>query len=376
MENPFIYGEAVRGEHFADREEEIRELVDDLSRGQNVIVLSPRRFGKTSLILEVLDRLDAQGLLTVYVDLYPVTSQDRFIAVFAKAIAKAYTDRIETVFREVKRILPRLIPRIVIKDENIPEIEFSYDRSEDKTPLIDDLLQTVNAVAEKQKRRAVVVFDEFQEIANWDDGEVERQMRTHFQMHRDVAYVFMGSKQHLMTELFRNRNRPFYRFGKHFPLGKIPEEKFATFILDKFRAGGFDIAPDAVERILKRTEAHPYYTELLCSILWDRHTATKHIAPEDVDRDVDEVIKREAHAYHELWDRLTSRSRQLLEALTVDPSPQIYSREFLTRHNLGSPSAIQRAVKHLEAEEIIERENAGYMFTDIFFRLWINRRLL
>lgn len=376
MENPFVYGEAVRGEYFADREEEIRELVHDLSRGQNVIVLSPRRFGKTSLILEVLDRLTIQGMITVYVDLYPITSKDRFIATFAKAIAKAYTAKIEQVFREVKRILPKLIPKIVIKDENIPEIEFGYDRSEDKTPLIDDLLETVHALSQKQKKRAAVVFDEFQEIVNWDDGEVERQMRSHFQMHRDVAYVFMGSKRHLMTELFRNRNRPFYRFGKHFPLSKIPEDKFAAFISDKFKAGGFDITPDAVGTILKRTEAHPYYTELLCSILWDRHTVDKRIEPEDVDRGVEEVVKREAHAYHELWDRLTPRSKQLLEALAVDPSPQIYSKEFLTRHSLESPSVIQRAAKSLERAEIIERENAGYMFTDIFFKLWINRRLL
>ena len=159
-------------------------------------------------------------------------------------------------------------------------------------------------------------------------------------------------------------------------MSKIPEEKFAAFILDKFEAGGFDIASNAVEAILKQTEAHPYYTELLCSILWDRHIAGQRVESDDVDTGVEEVIKREAHAYYELWDRLTTRSKQLLEALAVDPSSQIYSKEFLTRHSLESPSVIQRAAKSLEREEIIERENAGYMFTDIFFKLWIRRKLL
>lgn len=108
-----------------------------------------------------------------------------------------------------------------------------------------------------------MVFNEFQEIANWDHGEVERQMRAHFQTHNDVAYVFMGSKRHLMMDIFRNKNRPFYRFGKRFPLEKIPDEDFAEFILDKFRKGSFIVSNETIDEILNKTESHPYYTNFM-----------------------------------------------------------------------------------------------------------------
>jgi hypothetical protein len=373
--NPFVYGHIVRGDRFADRTREIRELMSDLSRGQNVIIFSPRRFGKTSLILEILDRLKAQGVVTVYVDLYRVTSKGKFLGTMAKAIAKGYTGKIEQIVRDLKNLLPRVIPKVVVKTEDAPEIEFSYDMQVDADTLLDDLLEAVSRRVEKSDGRAVVVFDEFQELTTWDDGEVERAMRSHFQLHERVAYVFMGSKQHLMTDIFRNKNRPFYRFGKHFPLGKIPVEEFATFILQKFHDGGFVIGEAAVLKILTQTEAHPYYTQLLCNVLWDRCHDTKQITQEAVEEAVEEVIDRESHAYNMIWDHLPIMAKRLLEAMAVDPSSRIYSAEFLARHHLGPPSSLQRAIGRLQREEIIEREDDTYMFTDIFFKRWIERRV-
>lgn len=375
MENPFLYGEVVRGEHFADRRDEIQELSADLSRGQNLILFSPRRFGKTSLILEVLDKLRNQGLITVYVDLYKVISKQKFIEVYAKAVSTSYSGKLERILKELKSILPHLIPKIIIRGEGEQEFEFSWD-FKDEAPLINELFESVNNVAQNKRKRAVVVFDEFQEITNWDNGEIEREMRSHFQMHRDVAYVFVGSKRHLMKDIFRNKNRPFYRFGKHFPLNKIPAPEFSKFIAQKFQEGGFSISEEAIKKILESTESHPYYTQLLCSILWDKLIEIKKIGISEVDKGIDEIIKRESHAYNDLWDMLSIRAKQLLEALAVEPSAKIFSKKFLFRHNLGPPSTIQRVVRNLEKEEIIERENETYAFTDIFFKLWIAKRVI
>jgi len=375
MENPFVYGKVVRGKYFADRDAEIAELVNDIASGQNVIVFSPRRYGKTSLILEVLDRVKAEGLLTFYLDLFKVTSQETFIAAYAKEVARLHGGRIQNMLKKIRDLLPRLVPKVVMRGEKVDvEVEFEFDPSADKAPLLDDLFEAVSTVSSQTGKRAVAVFDEFQEITSWDaKGQIERQMRTHFQMHENVSYIFMGSKRHLMQELFRNKNRPFYRFGKHFPLEKIPEDEFAKFIQTRFEETGFQIDLEAVREILQTTDDHPYYTQLLCHILWDRNQQEKIITKESITAALQEVFMREAHAFQGLWDMLTLKARQLLVALAKEEGPQVqlFSSDFLRKHNLGSASSVQRAITRLLEEEVLEKTDGGYQFTDVFFRRWL-----
>lgn len=377
MENPFVYGKVVRGKYFADREAEIAELINDIASGQNVIVFSPRRYGKTSLILEVLDRVKAEGLLTFYLDLFKVTSQETFIAAYAKEVARLHGGRIQTMLKKIRDLLPRLVPKVVMKGEKVDlEVEFEFDPRADKGPLFDDLFEAVATMSLQTGKKAVVVFDEFQEITGWDvKGQIERQMRTHFQMHESVSYIFMGSKRHLMQELFRNKNRPFYRFGKHFPLGKIPKDEFAEFIQRHFEETGYQTDLDAIREILHVADDHPYYTQLLCHILWDRKRQEKVIAKEDIYLAVQEVFMREAHAFHDIWDMLPLKSRQLLVALAKEDSPQVrpFSSGFLQKHNLGSASSVQRAITRLLEEEVLEKTNGGYQFTDVFFKRWLRQ---
>jgi len=375
MENPFVYGKVVRGKYFADRDAEIAELVNDIASGQNVIVFSPRRYGKTSLILEVLDRVKAEGLLTFYLDLFKVTSQETFIAAYAKEVARLHGGRIQNMLKKIRDLLPRLVPKVVMRGEKVDvEVEFEFDPSADKAPLLDDLFEAVSTVSSQTGKRAVAVFDEFQEITSWDaKGQIERQMRTHFQMHENVSYIFMGRKRHLMQELFRNKNRPFYRFGKHFPLEKIPEDEFAKFIQTRFEETGFQIDLEAVREILQTTDDHPYYTQLLCHILWDRNQQEKIITKESITAALQEVFMREAHAFQGLWDMLTLKARQLLVALAKEEGPQVqlFSSDFLRKHNLGSASSVQRAITRLLEEEVLEKTDGGYQFTDVFFRRWL-----
>lgn len=377
MENPFVYGKVVRGKYFADREAEIAELKNDIASSQNVIVFSPRRYGKTSLILEVLDRVKDEGLLTCYIDLFKVTSQETFIAAYAREVARLQGGRIQTMLKKIRDLLPRLVPKVVMKGEKVDlEVEFEFDPRADKGPLFDDLFEAVATMSLQTGKKAVVVFDEFQEITGWDvKGQIERQMRTHFQMHESVSYIFMGSKRHLMQELFRNKNRPFYRFGRHFPLGKIPKDEFAVFIQRHFEEMGYQTDLDAIREILHAADDHPYYTQLLCHILWDRKRQEKVIAKEDIYLAVQEVFMREAHAFHDIWDMLPLKSRQLLVALAKEDSPQVrpFSSGFLQKHNLGSASSVQRAITRLLEEEVLEKTDGGYQFTDVFFKRWLRQ---
>lgn len=279
------------------------------------------------------------------------------------------------MLQKVKALLPRLVPKVVVKGEGTGvDMEFGFDPREEKTPLLDDLFEGVATISSQQGKRAVVVFDEFQEIVAWDEeNQVERQMRAHFQLHQSVSYIFMGSKRHLMQELFQNKNRPFYRFGKHFPLGKIPKEEFSAFIQGCFEKTGFRADPEAIDEILCITEDHPYYTQLLSHILWARKRDERVITRRDVSQGVEEIFLREAHAFHDLWDLLPLKARQLLVALAQEESSQVqlYSNDFLQSHNLGSASSVQRAVKRLQEEEILEKVDGEYQYTDVFFKRWI-----
>jgi hypothetical protein len=379
MENPFVYGKVARGESFADREAESEELMADIASGQSVIIFSPRRYGKTSLILEVLDRAREVGLLTVYLDLFKVTSEEGFITTYAKEVAKLQTGGVRFILRNLRELLPRLVPKVVLKSEKAGvEVEFEFDPRSERDPLLDDLLEAVTIMGKKSNKRAVVVFDEFQEIADWDAARnVERQMRSHFQLHQNVSYIFMGSKRHLMQEIFQSKNRPFYRFGKHFPLEKIPRNEFSTFVQKRFGETGVQIAAPLINEILNVTEDHPYYTQLLCHILWGRTHEARTVTTDDVSSALQEVFLREAHAFHDLWDMLPLKARQLLVALAKEENYQVrvYSNDFLQKHNLGSASSVQRAVFRLMTEEILEKVDGGYQYTDAFFKRWIRNEL-
>jgi len=191
MKNPFVYGETVSGDNFCDRAREMKELIADIKNGQNVIIFSPRRYGKTSLIKQALRKVKAQGILTFYIDLYPAINKGKFIEIYAGAISTGIPGGARQVVKKIKGYLPRIIPKVVMDDQAF-HLEFEFDRTGSISPNIDDLLCAVNKEADRQNKSAVVVFDEFQEIADFDDDEIERKMRSVFQNHRNVSYIFMG----------------------------------------------------------------------------------------------------------------------------------------------------------------------------------------
>lgn len=371
MKNPFIFGGIVTGESFCDREEESAELIRAIQNGQNVVLYSPRRFGKTSLIRRVLDQAAAQGILTLYVDLYPAISKQKFLDIYAGALARTLSGNVESISRALRTLLPKLIPKVVIQAEGAPTFEFDYDRSALITPHLDDLLEAVHNRAQQEKTRAAVVFDEFQEIAAYEDDEIERQLRSHFQNHADVSYLFLGSKRHLMRDLFDNPNRPLYRSAQHLPLGPLPADALRAFIAAHFERGNFKITREAVDHLLDLCPGHPYYTQLLCHLLWERSLDTRAIAPAQVEEALADALRREESAFVAIWDTLSRKQRQVLAALSRERAAQIFSASFLKRHGLGAAASVQKALAALIDRELVDRENGNYAISDLLFRRWI-----
>jgi uncharacterized protein len=374
MKNPFVYGEEVTGEAFWNRVNEIKELTQDIKNGQNVIIFSTRRYGKTSLIKNVLEKVRKEGVLTVYVDLYPAITKEKFVEVYAKAVSRSLGKPTQKILDAVKRLFPKLIPKIVIRGEGEAEFEFDYEpRNVFKTSL-PDLLNAVHKRALEEKKVACVAFDEFQEIANYADSEIEKEMRTVFQSHRDVSYIFLGSKKHLFGRIFQDPNRPFYKSGKHLPLGRLPIIEVKKYLKERFSEGKIKVSQDVISVIAETGAGHPYYTQLLGHILWDECSEKEQILAKDVEEGLEKMLNREGEVYESILDNLTRKQKSLLVALSMEPDAQVFSSEFLSRFHLGSASSVQRAFQSLIEKDLLDRENDRFVFHDPLFALWLQKR--
>ena len=372
MKNPFVYGKEVSGEHFCNRSNEIAELLTDIKNSQNIIIFSPRRYGKTSLIRQVLDLAKSEGLLTFYVDLYPAINKQSFIEIYAKALSEGLPGKASRIAKKLREYLPRIIPKIVVDDKSM-QFEFEFDRSANISPHIDDLLEAVKKAADQQKKDAVVVFDEFQEITNFEDDEIERRMRSAFQTHRNVSYIFMGSKTHLMNKMFNNPNRPFYKSGKIFPLQKIDPLQLSAFAEKKFQDSGISVAEKGIAEVIEVTECYPYYFQMLCHVLWDLCQEDQRLTHSLIEKAVDTLISRESSTYIAIWEGLTNKQRKLMVALAKEQYPEVFSKNFLTKYSLGASSSIQKAIKKLLEKDLILQANGSYVIYDLFFARWIRR---
>ncbi len=380
--NPFVFGTVVSGNNFADREEEIKELLSDLRGGQNVLLFSPRRYGKTSLVMEVMRRLEEREFIKVYVDLFPLTSKTDFAEAYAGAIARV-TSKGRKV-EEVMRIIMEHIPgfKLVLKPEGAPtglEVELTRTRK-DIDKVLDSLYDLPLKVSKEQGKKTIVVFDEFQEIVNLDGEEIERRLRSKIQHHHGgVAYVFTGSRKHLLDVIFSNKNRSLYRIAKPFHLDKIASKELAPFITEKFQSAGIGVDQRVVARILEITECHPYYTQQLCHEVWNICQGSDHIGDDDIEKATKQVISNQDYAYTTLWEALRKTQRSLLVAVAKEQEGRgvgegIYSKVFIDTYDLASPSSVQRAVASLEEKGIIDRQDEKFVIPDVFLREWLLRR--
>jgi AAA+ ATPase superfamily predicted ATPase len=375
MENPFIFGEVAKGRQFTDREEELRTLMLDLSSGQSVLLFSPRRFGKTSLIIRILEQLKAKGLLVVYVDLFGVTSLAGFGRMYADAITRATSSKLQEAVRFVREHFPTIVPKVIVKGGQSAEVEIGFEAPRhDTEKWLSDIYDMPQTIAKRKHKRVVVVFDEFQEVATLGPKEsVERGLRSKIQHHDQVAYVFMGSKRHLLDELFVDKNKPLYRFAKSMVLGRIPKDKFTAFIKERFQSAGIAIDALNVSEILSLTECHPYYTQQFCHEICNATLPRKHVTLTDIARAKESLLQSQSYAYTTIWESLSPKQRQVMAALCQNTSANLYSDDFMRRFSLGMPT-IQTAMKALLKKGLVEKENSHYVLTDIFFTEWIRRK--
>jgi hypothetical protein len=375
MNNPFFYGRAVEGAAFINREEECRQIYSDLSRGQNIILFSPRRYGKTSLIKKTIKKLEKQGILCFFIDCYTITSLEAFYSTYSTALARGLKRPVDKLLSALHTLLPLIKPKLVYSEPGAPSIEIEASlHTLRRGQTLRELFESVEKYCAKKACRAAVIFDEFQEITILENGNVlEREMRAAFQHHTHVSYAFLGSKMHLMNAVFMDKNRPFYNFGTRIELETISSEAWKRDIVRKFKRGNYKIEPDAIKTILRYSQGHPYYTQLLCSEIWDTFHEKKSVSASDVSTVVDISIQKETHAFQELWDSLSRSQRMILHALAREPGIEIFSTEARHTYTLGAASSISRTIEQLRKRGIVTKRGRRYLLTDPFVGMWISK---
>ncbi|MBC8488168.1 MAG: ATP-binding protein [Bacteroidetes bacterium] len=370
--NPFRYGKVVDTPYFINRKDEIRQMTSSLQAGQSMIIYSPRRYGKTSLVSKVLKVLKAKGYHTIYLDFFRINSAQKFIEEYYKQIILQYTPW-EKALKKFSSLVRGIKPMVTLNNAGIPEFSFQITDQTLTTTLAEiiDLPQKISG-----NKKWIVVFDEFQDINKLNGENFEKEMRSLIQFHTSVSYVFLGSKRHLLLNMFTRQNRAFYNFGKLIELQKIPATEMSRFITAGFKSTIGVIERELCLRLINYCDNIPYYIQYLASEFWDvciekNDTPSSGLLNEALAR----LIINQSEYFANLFEILTPYQQKVLEAITVE-NKNIFTKEYNKRHHLSANSSTQRAIKKLLEKEILEKTENTFSFSDPFFKKWLEENIL
>lgn len=379
-DNPFVYGEIVTDAAFADREVERDRLARDLAAGQKVFLISPRRYGKSSLVRWVLRSLARQDVLTVEVTVAASSSYIGFLEAYARALLVAETPvgRVRTWAAE---LLGALRPEIRIDTDvpGPPRVALGFPavrRDRDVAALAAEVFALPGRIAAARKRRLAVALDEFQAVTTFDAGNVEHALRAAVQDQRQVGYVFAGSEPSLMERMLTSR-RPFYKAGPVMRLEKIHPDDFAAFLEGRFAASGQRPEAGLGAAIVDLAGNVPYDVQRLAHELWDdlRAAGRRTATVEDLHATLARLLAEQDPMFEDGWQRLTLAQRAVLRAVVLEDGRELLGAGVRDRHRLPSASSVQSSLAALVRADLVARDGPKrYVLVDSLFREWVARQ--
>jgi hypothetical protein len=379
MDNPFVYGEVVPAEAFVDREAELDRLVADLGSGQKVFLISPRRYGKSSLIRQALDSLRRRGTLNVELTVSSYSSYLAFLEGYARAIASVESkwDRARAWLTDaIASTRPEI--RYEPKETGLGRFSVAFPQvttARDLNRLANEVFALPGKLAAERTRTVVVALDEFQAIDSFNGGSVEHALRAAAQRQRQVGYVFAGSEPSLMEKMIGPR-RPFYKAGPVMRLQKISPTVFGDFIERRFVKSGIRPEPGLAEAIVDLAGNLPYDVQRLAHETWDdvRARGGRKVTLEDLHGTLARLLSEQETIFEALWQRLTLQQRATLRAVVLQGGREIHSADARFRHRLGGPSTIQKSLGALTKQDVLLKEGPRYLVVDSLLREWVARR--
>ena len=374
MTNPFQYGNVVSDRAFCNRRKELTEIIRIMENSGRAFIYSERRLGKTSLVKLAMNKLPSKSFFVVYCDLWPTDSEESFVTTLAKALTESLKTSVEKAIEAAKTMFGHLTPSITLDEEGKPTVTFAVTRKNKAIPELDEVLAAATKIGLKGKKKVVIIFDEFQQILEYGNDVVERRLRSIIQNQKNVAYIFLGSRKHVVQKMFLDKSRPLYRAAAHIPLGIISEDDWLPFIRERFIDEKKRITDEQIRSLCRLTQGQPFYTQHLCHVLWELCEPTKHVTEEMINNAIDTLLSRENYAYTVLWESLTRNQQRFLKTLAIGEfSVKPFASEFIQQSKLGSPSNIQRVVESLLEKDVIDHDNGSFIILDRFLRLWIRK---
>ena len=376
MEKSFVYGIAVTDYNFTGRIEETRRLKANFEGGVNSILISPRRWGKTSLVDHVCQQLASSDVITVRLDIFGCKSEYEFYNALAVAVLKQTASKIQLWMDEARSFLARLTPKIGIPVDPMSEISVSLGITPE-THSPEEILNVVEIIAQKKKRHVVVCIDEFQQIGEFENTkEVQARLRSVWQHHHYTSYCLYGSKRHMMSDIFLNRSMPFYQFGDLLWLQKIPTNDWIDYIISHFEAAGKHISEQMVARICETVDNYPSYVRHLSSILLTLLPQGGTVTEDMMPQAVAELISTNEALYMQQIEPLSSYQMNMLRAIVSGVHSGFNERRVRSQFDLGAPSNIVRLRKALIERDLIYSELRQLNVTDPVFALWFRKRFI
>jgi uncharacterized protein len=375
VKNPFVYGQVVTGHSFTNRTEEKARLSANLINGIHTIIISPRRWGKSSLVEEVFNKLSkSEEIKTVKLDLTAVLDEREFYTRYAKEVIKATSTKAEEVLGTIKFAFRSFRPEVSFDPSDVSfSLGFNFNDS-DLEKGYKDILDLPETIAKKKGIRILVALDEFQNIGSFPKPTLfQGRLRSVLQYHKNVSYCFYGSKKHMMEEIFHDKSAPFFQFGDIINFKKITTADFFPFLKKKFDSTGKPIDASEINTILNCVDNHPHYVQFIAYKTWE--SANGKVKPSDVSKSIVQVVDQFDSLLSEIFSDLSRHQKALLVGLVKSTEGKPYSQTFIRDYGLSSSANVSVVLKVLIKKDIVTQlEDNRVVFIDPIFRLWLTSK--
>ncbi len=373
MEVPFVFGKLAVDKYFTNRKEELNRLTRNFTMLVNTILISPRRWGKSSLVAKAAKMAlkTDNDIRFCFIDAYNVRTEEQFYQLLATEVLKVSSTGLEIMMENAKAFMGKFIPRFSFSPDNQNEVSLSLDwREVKKQP--DDILNMAEKIAAKNKWKFIICIDEFQNIATFDDQVAfQKKLRAHWQKHQHVSYCLYGSKRHMLMEVFTSSSMPFYKFGELIFLEKIKKEDWIKFIVKRFKSTGKSISGLEAGLVAELADCHPYYVQQLALQSWLR--TSDRCSEEIIHKAHESIIDQIGLLFQSRTEELTNYQVNLLKAL-LEGEKQFSSKDNLDKYDLGTSPNVARIKKALESKEIIDLSGDEIIMLDPMYKSWLETR--